>query len=70
MSLRTECHARAVGLLADLQSAASTLPRREVLSAWLHDFISRTGVSGATVAATEQDDLAALEKHLRGKAAR
>ncbi len=70
MSLRTECHAQAVGLLAELRAVEAALPRREILTAWLEEFIARTAASGAAVGPADREDLAALGKFLRGRGAR
>lgn len=55
----------ATSLLADLDSAtARNLPRREVLVAWLVDFIDRSARRGFSLGATEVADLTAVHDYL------
>jgi hypothetical protein len=59
-------HARA--LLADIVGAPDVyLPRREILTDWLRNFVGRAQVSSYELGDTEADDLGALERFVRGK---
>ncbi|GAB1489148.1 hypothetical protein MASR2M8_16000 [Opitutaceae bacterium] len=59
-------HARS--LLADMQAAPDAyLPRRAILSEWLHAFVARASLPRYELGLTEAEDLSELDTFLRSK---